>query len=85
MKAFGSNIKKILILSRKEAFPIFPEIKNLFIFPEMEIPSSNIKKFPKNPALFTPSSKNKINPPEENISYFRKQKPRKKVPYIFRK
>ena len=36
MELFGSNIKKILILSQKEAF---------LIFAEMEFSSSNTKKY----------------------------------------
>ena len=44
MDLFGSNIKKKIIFSQKEAFLTFPEIKKFFIFLEMELFSSNIKK-----------------------------------------
>ena len=44
MKLFGSNIKKIHILSQNKAFLIFPKTKKLLKFPEMELFSSNIKK-----------------------------------------
>ena len=58
----------------------------------MELSSSNIKNFlyflerkfflylrKWNPALFTPSSKNKRNSPREHFLYFRKRKRRKKL------
>ena len=37
------------------------------------------------PALFTPSSKNKRNPPRENFLYFRKQKSQKEFLYFLKR
>ena len=64
----SSNIKKILIFSQKKPFLIFSQKKAFLIFLEMHfsVQAQKIKK----------------NPPRENFLYFRKRKPRKKLPYI---
>ena len=63
-----------------------------FVFPEMEVSRSDIKKFlyfikrkhllyfqKWSPVLFSPSSKNKITPPQEYLLCFRKQKTLKDI------
>ena len=63
-----------------------------FVFPEMEVSRSDIKKFlyfikrkhllyfqKRSSVLFSPSSKNKRTPPQENLLCFRKQKTLKDI------
>ena len=75
-----------------------PPHKKFLTFQKMELSSSNIKKFLYflkrkffsyfqnwNPALFSPSSKNKKNPPQENSLYFREWKPPKNYLHFIKK
>ena len=64
-----SHIKNILIFPQKKTFLISSQKKAFLIFQKW------------NPALFTLSSKNKRNSPQENFLCFRKRKP-EKISYI---
>ena len=92
MKLFGSNIKKILIFSQKEAFLKFPEIKKSLYFWKWNILALILKKFLyflkrklflylSNETLhFSPQAwKIKEIHPQKNFLYSRKQKPRKNL------
>ena len=73
MELSSSNIKKKFLYFLKRKLFLYFLKRKLFLY---------FRKW--NPALFTPSSKNKRNPPQENFLYFRKRKPRK-ISYIFSK
>ena len=84
----NENPKKLLIFWKMEIFIPSSIKEKKFIPPKNSlcIRKSNfltliLKKFlyfwKWNPALFSPSSKSKNNPPRENFLYFSKRKPRK--------
>ena len=63
-------LKELFFFFQKKLFLYFLKINFFFFFRTW------------NPVIFTPSSKNNVNPPRGNLLYFRKQKPPKNSLYF---
>ena len=74
MKLFALILKKILYFLKRKLFLYFLKKSFFLHFINKKLFLYFLKW---RPALFTPNSKNKRNPPRENFLYFRKRKPRK--------
>ena len=70
MELSNSNTKRIISFFQKKLFLYFLK-RNFFLY---------FRTW--NPVIFTPSSKNNVNPPRGNLLYFRKQKPPKNSLYF---